>query len=98
MLFYYHCRIVNGVEDITDFFICIIIIDRVYTLRSISPLQYQLITPEKHNLPKIRISFNLGYYLPVYWHKKYFSFKSSKLQNIKVNLHANNIDSNNFAT
>ena len=30
MLFYYHCRIVNGVEDITDFFICIIIIDRVY--------------------------------------------------------------------
>ena len=29
MLFYYHCRIVNGVEDITDFFICIIIIDRV---------------------------------------------------------------------
>ena len=31
MLFYYHCRIVNGVEDITDFFICIIIIDRVYS-------------------------------------------------------------------
>ena len=30
MLFYYHCRMVNGVEDITDFFICIIIIDRVY--------------------------------------------------------------------
>ena len=33
MLFYYHCRIVNGVEDITDFFICIIIIDRVYLYR-----------------------------------------------------------------
>ena len=33
MLFYYHCRIVNGVEDITDFFICIIIIDRVYLTR-----------------------------------------------------------------
>ena len=30
MLFYYHCRIVNGVEDITDFFIWIITIDRVY--------------------------------------------------------------------
>ena len=32
MLFYYHCHIVNGVEDIKDFFICIIIIDRVYIL------------------------------------------------------------------
>ena len=30
MLFYYHCHIVNGVEDIKDFFICIIIIDGVY--------------------------------------------------------------------
>ena len=45
MLFYYHCRIVNGVEDITDFFICIIIVDRVYTYSMSSDLLRYNILP-----------------------------------------------------
>ena len=52
MLFYYHCRIVNGVED----FVCIIIIDRVYLysrgmlMRHILILFLQIACCEMHGI------------------------------------------------